>query len=142
MTKFYFIFLLLFIFCSEAYSQIVNIPDSNFKAVLLANPAINTNGDLEIQISEADSFNDVLESKSQRKTPREPDIVKVEPKKEVIVKKTDVTVTKKTNTTVNSMSNVNYSTTTSITTNGIPNDYYYNPNSISIRDIQKQGITS
>ena len=64
MTKFYSIFLLLFIFCLGTYSQIVNIPDSNFKAILLANPAINTNGDLEIQISEADSFNDVLEISS------------------------------------------------------------------------------
>ena len=115
--------------------------DESFKKKLLKCTA-NKNKDENQDLKKKVSFNDVLESKSQRKTPREPDIVKVEPKKEVIVKKTDVTVTKKTNTTVNSMSNVNYSTTTSITTNGIPNDYYYNPNSISIRDIQKQGITS
>ena len=34
----------------------VNIPDANFKAALLANTAINTNGDIEIQCSEAIAF--------------------------------------------------------------------------------------
>ena len=33
--------------------QNVNIPDANFKSALLANTAINTNGDVEIQVSEA-----------------------------------------------------------------------------------------
>lgn len=34
----------------------VNIPDANFKAALVANTAINTNGDTEIQCSEASAF--------------------------------------------------------------------------------------
>jgi len=38
------------------YAQNVNIPDANFKAYLVANTAINTNGDTEIQESEAASF--------------------------------------------------------------------------------------
>ena len=33
--------------------QNVNIPDANFKAYLVANSLINTNGDTEVQISEA-----------------------------------------------------------------------------------------
>ena len=35
----------------------VNIPDANFKAVLVGNTTINTNGDTEIQVSEATAFN-------------------------------------------------------------------------------------
>ena len=35
----------------------VNIPDANFKAYLVGNTAINTNGDTEIQCSEANAFN-------------------------------------------------------------------------------------
>ena len=38
-------------------NQIVNIPDANFKAYLVSNTAINTNGDTEIQVSEASAFN-------------------------------------------------------------------------------------
>ena len=41
-------------------AQIVNIPDANFKAALIANLSINTNGDGEIQVGEAlatDSIN-------------------------------------------------------------------------------------
>ena len=37
--------------------EIVNIPDANFKAYLVNNKAINTNGDKEIQVSEARTFN-------------------------------------------------------------------------------------
>ena len=37
-------------------SQIVNVPDANFKAYLLENSAINTNSDSEIQVSEATAF--------------------------------------------------------------------------------------
>lgn len=37
-------------------AQIVNIPDPNFKAYLVNNSLINTNGDTEIQVSEANSF--------------------------------------------------------------------------------------
>ncbi len=35
---------------------IVNIPDANFKTYLVGNPSINTNGDTEIQCSEAAAF--------------------------------------------------------------------------------------
>lgn len=37
-------------------SQVVDIPDPNFKAALVGKPLINTNGDDEIQVSEAASF--------------------------------------------------------------------------------------
>ena len=39
------------------FGQNVNIPDANFKAYLVGNTAINTNGDAEIQLSEATAFN-------------------------------------------------------------------------------------
>jgi len=39
-----------------ASAQVVNIPDANFKAYLIANTAINTNADTEIQVSEATAF--------------------------------------------------------------------------------------
>ena len=39
------------------FGQNVNIPDANFKAYLVGNSAINTNGDTEIQVSEATAFN-------------------------------------------------------------------------------------
>ena len=35
---------------------VVNIPDANFKAALVGNPAINTNTDSEIQVSEATAY--------------------------------------------------------------------------------------
>ena len=41
-------------------NQIVNIPDANFKAYLVGDSAINTNGDKEIQVSEASAFNDTI----------------------------------------------------------------------------------
>jgi Leucine-rich repeat (LRR) protein len=41
-------------------AQNVNIPDANFKAYLLADPAINTNMDTEIQVSEANVFTGTL----------------------------------------------------------------------------------
>ncbi len=50
-----------FLSCSFAYAQNVNIPDANFKAYLIGNSAINTNGDNEIQISEANSFTGMLD---------------------------------------------------------------------------------
>ncbi len=40
--------------------QIVNIPDANFKAELVNNTTINTNADTEIQITEAEAYNDLL----------------------------------------------------------------------------------
>ncbi|UNY99023.1 cadherin domain-containing protein [Zhouia spongiae] len=40
----------------ETGGTIVNIPDANFKAVLVANTTINTNGDSEIQVTEANNY--------------------------------------------------------------------------------------
>ena len=42
------------------FGQNVNIPDANFKAYLVGNTAINTNGDAEIQVSEATTFNGLI----------------------------------------------------------------------------------
>jgi PKD repeat protein len=39
----------------------VYIPDANFKAALVANSSINTNGDYEIQVSEAEAFSGSLQ---------------------------------------------------------------------------------
>lgn len=47
---------LLFGLSNISQSQNVNIPDVNFKALLVGNPLINTNGDGEIQVSEATVF--------------------------------------------------------------------------------------
>jgi len=51
--------LLLILLCLPfiGFGQNVNIPDTNFKAYLVGNIAINTNGDTEIQLSEATAFN-------------------------------------------------------------------------------------
>ena len=49
--------LFLSVFLSaNLFGQNVYIPDANFKAYLVGNPAINTNNDVEIQVSEASSF--------------------------------------------------------------------------------------
>ena len=50
--------LLLILLCLPmiGFGQNVNIPDANFKAYLVGNTAINTNGDTEIQVSEAAAF--------------------------------------------------------------------------------------
>jgi Leucine-rich repeat (LRR) protein len=42
------------------YGQNVNIPDVNFKAYLVGNTAINTNGDNQIQVSEAAAFSGTI----------------------------------------------------------------------------------
>ena len=42
------------------FGQNVNIPDPIFKAYLVGNTAINTNGDTEIQVSEASAFNGAI----------------------------------------------------------------------------------
>jgi Leucine-rich repeat (LRR) protein len=42
------------------FGQNVNIPDANFKAYLVGDIAINTNGDNEIQVSEASTFNGTI----------------------------------------------------------------------------------
>ncbi|GGG42620.1 T9SS type A sorting domain-containing protein [Epilithonimonas arachidiradicis] len=48
--------LMLVGFLTFLKSQIVNIPDANFKAYLVGNPQINTNNDNQIQVSEAIAF--------------------------------------------------------------------------------------
>lgn len=45
-----------FLSCSFIFSQNVNIPDANFKSYLIGNSNINTNGDGEIQVSEANNY--------------------------------------------------------------------------------------
>ena len=52
----YLLISLLFLASVAVSAQIVNIPDANFKAYLIGNPTINTNGDGEIQVSEASPF--------------------------------------------------------------------------------------
>jgi len=42
-------------------AQIINIPDVNFKTLLLNSPSINTNNDLEIQVSEAYAYSGAIE---------------------------------------------------------------------------------
>ncbi|QSE99254.1 T9SS type A sorting domain-containing protein [Fulvivirga lutea] len=46
---------------SSVLAQNVNIPDANFKAYLVGNTAINTNGDTEIQVSEASAFTGLID---------------------------------------------------------------------------------
>lgn len=43
---------------------VVNIPDANFKAALIADASINTNGDTEIQCSEATAFTGSIDVRS------------------------------------------------------------------------------
>jgi len=57
------LFLLLSSITTLVYSQ-VNIPDANFKAYLVGNSAINTNGDTEIQVLEATNFTGLLDCSS------------------------------------------------------------------------------
>lgn len=68
MNKNYILYtLILFLaFSLNIKSQIVNIPDPNFKNVLLQGQAgINTNGDNEIQISEAIAFTGTIDCSGQ-----------------------------------------------------------------------------
>ena len=50
------LFLIFSILGFNTDAQIVNIPDANFKAYLVGSSLINTNGDAEIQVSEAVAF--------------------------------------------------------------------------------------
>lgn len=55
--------LLTFLIATASYSihaQNVNIPDANFKAYLVGDPAINTNSDSEISVAEAQAFSGEL----------------------------------------------------------------------------------
>jgi hypothetical protein len=54
--KFFILFFAFFGSACVAMAQNVHIPDANFKAYLLNNKEINTNGDEEIQVSEAAAF--------------------------------------------------------------------------------------
>lgn len=46
---------------AKAQAQDVNIPNANFKAALVANADINTNGDDEIQVSEAAAYSEAID---------------------------------------------------------------------------------
>lgn len=45
-------------------AQNVYIPDSSFKAALVSNSSINTNGDGEIQVTEAQVFSGIIDVSS------------------------------------------------------------------------------
>ena len=47
------------------FAQNVNIPDANFKTYLLGNNNINTNGDTEIQVSEANAYTGTISCGNQ-----------------------------------------------------------------------------
>ncbi|WP_452230007.1 T9SS type A sorting domain-containing protein [Lacinutrix sp. MEBiC02404] len=47
-------------FSTNCSACVVNIPDANFKAYLVGNSAINTNGDTEIQCSEATAYTGLI----------------------------------------------------------------------------------
>lgn len=59
MTHLTLLFFLLATF--QLNAQIVTIPDANFKAELVNNSLVNTNGDSEIQVSEAQAFTGQLD---------------------------------------------------------------------------------
>ena len=44
----------------NSYSQDVTIPDSNFKNYLVNSTSINTNGDSEIQVTEANAYTGLI----------------------------------------------------------------------------------
>ena len=51
---------LISVLALNSYAQNVNIPDANFKAHLVGNALINTNSDVEIQVSEATAFTGLI----------------------------------------------------------------------------------
>ena len=56
------LFITLFISVTTLQAQNVNIPDANFKNALLNHtPVIDTNGDGEVQVSEANAFTGAME---------------------------------------------------------------------------------
>ena len=57
--------ILIFSSCGNN-DDVVDIPDANFKAYLVINKAINTNGDNEIQVSEASVFKDTIDCSKMR----------------------------------------------------------------------------
>ena len=56
-TVILFVFTAIFV---QVNAQNVTIPDFAFKSILVGNPAINTNGDGEIQVSEATAYTDSI----------------------------------------------------------------------------------
>lgn len=58
-------FLTLMAISAGVNAQNLTIPDANFKAYLVGNTAINTNGDTEIQLSEASTFNGQIDCSYQ-----------------------------------------------------------------------------
>lgn len=54
--KHLYLILVVLITTTTLYAQNVTIPDSTFKAFLIGNAVINTNGDTEIQVSEASAY--------------------------------------------------------------------------------------
>ncbi|MEJ6598595.1 MAG: hypothetical protein QNL36_00620, partial [Crocinitomicaceae bacterium] len=50
----------ILLFTLNSYSQDVTIPDANFKALLVADNAINTNADNEIQVAEANAYTGLI----------------------------------------------------------------------------------
>ena len=57
--------LILLLVPMMSFGQNVYIPDANFKSYLVNTTAINTNGDSEIQVSEASAFTGVIICPSQ-----------------------------------------------------------------------------
>jgi len=55
-----FLTLLTVTFIGFVSAQNVNIPDANFKAYLVGNSEINTNGDSEISVAEAQAFTGLI----------------------------------------------------------------------------------
>jgi hypothetical protein len=53
--------LILCLTITNCFGQNVNIPDANFKAYLVGNIDINTNGDSEIQVNEANAFSGAID---------------------------------------------------------------------------------
>jgi hypothetical protein len=58
--------LFLFSLSIPIHAQVVTIPDANFKNELVTNLAINTNGDAEIQLSEAQFFSGTIDVKAKQ----------------------------------------------------------------------------
>lgn len=59
-TKFFTFFIVVIGTWFHSSAQNVIIPDPAFKSVLVANPALNTNNDADIQFSEAAAFDDTI----------------------------------------------------------------------------------
>lgn len=65
MKQYLSIFIALILCLSQVNAQIVVIPDANFKSYLVGNASINTNGDSEIQLSEAEAHTGTINVSGQ-----------------------------------------------------------------------------